>query len=436
VVIVGLATTDETLVARTGLVVRRGGGQLAVASDADAVRRLFDHCAVRLFDLSCTGLLLRPECASCPITQPPEADALVLMHGVERHACFAQASRTTYRRSELARLLDDLAGLLPTMTTSSTRDAALAIRGSTPAIHLVREQIRSVAKYAGVPVLVLGETGTGKELVAKAIHELSASENAAFVEINCAAIPEALFESELFGHEAGAYTGARGVRVGLLESAGAGTVFLDEVGELPATMQPKLLRVLESRRFRRVGGNRDLEMRARVVSATNRGLGGSHGTLRADLKYRLAGFTIVLPPLRERAADIEELADMFLHAFSKRHGIAGLALTNDAYEALRSHAWPGNVRELRTVVEHAAIVRSRPTLDAADVRFAMERLGSTVPSAPAAPRADAVRLRDIERDVIRRAFDENEQNLSRAARQLGIPRSTLRDKLRRYGVRA
>lgn len=221
----------------------------------------------------------------------------------------------------------------------------------------MREQVRAVAPYRDVPVLILGETGTGKELVAEAVHRVSDGANRPFIALNCAAIPEHLLESELFGHEAGAYTGARGARVGLLEAAGNGTVFFDEIGEMPLPIQAKLLRVLETRTFRRLGSNRDIKLHARVVSATNRKLSGkSDGHLRPDLLYRLAGFTISLPSLRERSSDIAELAESFLRSFGDRHARRQLRFSEPALALLMRHRWHGNVRELRAVVEHVAIL--------------------------------------------------------------------------------
>ncbi len=442
--LIGLATTDESLVDRVGVVVSRGGAKLSVASDDEAARRLFmdEHCELRLFDLRSIELLPQPGCASCPVLAPPYRDAILVMQQGGNDACLARRSVSMYSCDHLDRLLVDLARVLPKSGAVRARDAADSILGQTPAIHLVREQIRSVARYADVSVLILGETGTGKELVAEAIHELSVGDRETFVAINCAAIPENLVESELFGHEAGAYTGARGVRIGLLESAGAGTVFLDEVGEMPPTLQPKLLRVLESRKFRRVGGNRDIALRARIVSATNRGLSGKSSGLRSDLQYRLSGFTVVLPPLRERVPDIDELAQAFLRAFGARHGVGNLAFTDEARAALRAHPWPGNVRELRAAVEHAAILSSHSTIGTDEIRAVLDRQPrsrSTLPPSQRIPSMFPVepptaRLRDVERTMIQRAFEENAQNLSKTARQLGIPRSTLRDKLRRYGV--
>jgi len=348
--------------------------------------------------------------------------------------------------------------------------------GNSPNAAELREQIRRVAEFRDVPVLIQGATGTGKELVAQAVHALTCPSEP-FVSLNCAAVPEQLFESELFGHEAGAFTSARSPRVGLFEEAGRGTLFLDEIGEMPLSLQAKLLRVLEIRQFRRVGGTRTRVFSARVVSATNRTLNSSlGGTLRPDLFFRLAGYAIRTPPLVDRLADLPALAQHFIHDFAQRHGVMGVSFSEDALQALLAHSWPGNIRELRAVVENAAMYTRSGLIGRSHVEKALQaRCGepdswqgaaaapveSSDPAAPAAlddeaptqvsgvmravlprPVAEeaggprrAPSLPDLQRDMILRAFEESQQNLSKAALDLGIPRSTLRARLRRYGVR-
>jgi DNA-binding NtrC family response regulator len=319
------------------------------------------------------------------------------------------------------------------------------ILGESSAIQRVRDQVRSVARFRDISVLILGETGTGKELVADAVHQLSCPEQPN-IAVNCAAIPDSLFESELFGHTAGAFTGARAGRPGLLEEAANGTVLLDEVGELPHNLQPKLLRALETRRFRRLGGASDIDFRGRVISATNRPLDDDLMTLRSDLYFRLAGFTIVTPPLRERPGDIGVLAEHFLRCFSERYPEGPTKFALSAMELLRAYDWPGNVRELRSLTEQAAMLSRGAVIDAGDVKDALrERSQSTAlqrqrqsgdyTRADAEPLMPSGTLRELERHAILDAFESSEGNLSLAARKLGIPRSTLRDKLKRYRVR-
>jgi DNA-binding NtrC family response regulator len=326
---------------------------------------------------------------------------------------------------------------------SGPRPAATsAIRGEAPAIRAVREQIRTVARYRDLPVLITGETGTGKELIAQAVHAASETDGP-FVPVNCAAIPEHLFESELFGHEAGAFTGARGARAGLFEVAAMGTLFLDEIGELPSALQPKLLRALETRSFRRVGSNRDLPFGARVISATHRSLTSPETTLRSDLYYRLAGFTIATPPLRERSSDLDTLARHFLSDFGARYGV-GVEFSPRALEALHAYDWPGNVRELRAVVQQAAVLAPAERVGVAELVAALRDRQQPSESRPldgkrtAVPTQAPVRpepLRALERRTILETWETSGNNLSAAARTLGLPRTTLRDRLRKYGLR-
>jgi DNA-binding NtrC family response regulator len=331
--------------------------------------------------------------------------------------------------------------------------------GSSAKANELREHVRRVAQFRDVPVLVQGPTGTGKELVAQALHALTCP-NEPFVSVNCAAVPEQLFESELFGHEAGAFTSARASRVGLFEEAGSGTLFLDEIGEMPLALQAKLLRVLEVRQFRRVGSTRTKVFGARVISATNRPLTSSlGGSMRPDLFFRLAGYAVRVPPLAERADDIPDLAQHFLAEFAERHQVMGLSFAADALSLLLLHAWPGNVRELRAVVENAAILTRSGLIAREHVEVALAARSdddswqgpaaavvndtsepvtkvSAVIAAEEAPRAErSPSLPDLQRDLILRAFEESQHNLSKAALDLGIPRSTLRARLRRYGVR-
>ena len=342
-------------------------------------------------------------------------------------------------------------------------ESLLRLVGASEKARELREHVRRVAQFRDVPVLIQGPTGTGKELVAQAVHALTCP-NEPFVSVNCAAVPEQLFESELFGHEAGAFTSARSSHVGLFEEAGRGTLFLDEIGEMPLSLQAKLLRVLEIRQFRRVGGTRTRVFGARIVSATNRPLNSSlSGSMRADLFFRLAGYAIRTPLLSERVSDIPDLARHFLAEFGKRHQVGRMSLSPDALEALLAYSWPGNVRELRAVVENATIVARDGRIQRTDIELALQARGTATESteswqgpsvARVTPPTEAAgqvtepstsqssmrlarpaSLPSLQRDLILKAFEESQHNLSRAAQDLGIPRSTLRARLRRYGVR-
>ena len=349
---------------------------------------------------------------------------------------------------------------------ATERTHELSLVGSSEKANELRDQVKRVAQFRDVSVIIQGATGTGKELVAQAVHTLSCP-NEPFVSVNCAAVPEQLFESELFGHEAGAFTNARSSRVGLFEEAGRGTLFLDEIGEMPLALQAKLLRVLELRQFRRVGGTRTRVFGARIVSATNRPLTTSlGGTLRPDLFFRLAGYAIRTPLLSERSSDIPALTLHFLGEFAGRHRVRMPSLSSEAFDALLAHSWPGNIRELRAVVENAAMLAHAGRIERCDVEHALEARGSgahiaadpweappaTKPNHEAVEESTAIRethtsgarpleprrpdsLPNMQRDLILRAFEDSQHNLSRAAQDLGIPRSTLRARLKRYGVR-
>jgi len=339
-----------------------------------------------------------------------------------------------------------------TPSSTGAQQPALHLVGSSPQNAELCEQIRRVAHFRDVSVMIQGPTGTGKELVAQGVHALTCPREP-FVSINCAAVPEQLFESELFGHEAGAFTSAKASRVGLLEEAGCGTLFLDEVGEMPLALQAKLLRVLEIRQFRRVGGTRTRVLGARVISATNRPLNSTlSGSMRSDLFFRLAGYAIRTPALVERISDIPELAAHFLAKFGRKHRVDGVQLSPEALAMLAAHSWPGNVRELRAVLENASILAQDGLIRREDVEAALrarvaESQSDLAPanweqgasSAPGSPRARSTlrstSLPNLQREVILRAFEESQRNLSRTALDLGIPRSTLRARLKRYGAR-
>ncbi|HET9932476.1 MAG TPA: sigma-54 dependent transcriptional regulator [Polyangiaceae bacterium] len=340
-----------------------------------------------------------------------------------------------------ARLREIMARRRSSATCAAREDAASAVMGETPSIRAVREQIRTVARFKDLPVMITGETGTGKELVAKAIHELSEGPGP-FVPINCSAIPEALLESELFGHEAGSFTGARGAHTGLFEAAGTGTLMLDELGEMPASLQPKLLRAIESRSFRRIGGSRDIPLRARIVSATHRRIIGKDSMLRSDLYYRLAGFTIATPALRQRVEDIDLLARHFLSRFCAHYRVE-LTISARALEALHTYHWPGNVRELRAVVEQAAVLARDGRVGVAEIVAGLRDRQELAPEDEPEPGASGTLrkvvpgepLRELERRTIKETWDSSGRNMSAAARALGLPRTTLRDRIRKYGWR-
>ena len=319
-----------------------------------------------------------------------------------------------------------LRGAAPLTAVASFLGDSVRLRA---ALKVARQVSRSTAT-----VLVHGESGTGKELLARVIHDESDRARGPFVAVNCAAIPETLLESELFGHEKGAFTGAAQRRVGRFERASGGTLFLDEVGDMSPAMQAKILRVLQEEEIERVGGDRPVRVDVRVVAATNRDLEVevAAGRFREDLYYRLAVVVIHLPPLRERGGDVELLARHYLEHFARKHARAVHELDDGAVELLCAHPWPGNIRQLRNVVERALLMADGPVLLPEhlpnEVRLGGPRTGA---GSPHGTEGQLLPLRELEHRHIRRALALARGNLGATAELLGIHRNTLRQKLRR-----
>jgi len=311
----------------------------------------------------------------------------------------------------------------------------LSLVGESAGLRAVRALVERAAP-SDVPVLILGENGTGKELLARAVHDLSPRRGQPFVKMNCAAVPAELVESELFGHEKGAFSGAVSQRRGRFEQADGGTLFLDEIGDMPAAMQAKLLRVLQDGEITRVGGTGEIKVDVRLISATNQDIDAllREGRFRQDLYYRISTVVAKVPPLRERASDVPALAAHFVEAASRRNHWKPRRLTPEAVELLSQQPWKGNVRELRNVLERALILSGSDPLEAADIRAAL-------PSA-AASRAEPVpaegALRDLaeayEREVIRERLRRSGGHVTNAARSLGLERSHLYKKCKQLGI--
>jgi DNA-binding NtrC family response regulator len=289
-------------------------------------------------------------------------------------------------------------------------------------------------------VLLLGESGTGKELFARAIHQLSPRAKQPFVAINCAAIPETLVENELFGHEKGAFTGANQRKAGRFEMAHGGTLFLDEIGEIPLTVQAKLLRALEEKKIERLGGSGELSVDVRIIAATNRDLqqAAASGEFRQDLYYRLNIFPIAIPPLRDRGEDVALLAEAFLDRFRRELKKPRLKFAADALSALRAHSWPGNVRELQNVIERAAILNDAE-LHAADLGLSANVRAAAAPETELSldgSLADisAQAVRTVEKAKIEAILRECKWNKAEAAQRLGISYKTLLTKIHAYGL--
>ena len=358
------------------------------------------------------------------VTKPFDTDEL--------HAVIRKALATEERNAR---------NLLPDPTPPHPLHGRFDIVGTTPSMRDLFTLVEKVARSPST-VLVTGESGTGKELVARALHTHSDRASGPFIQINCGAIPESLFEAELFGYERGAFTGAVNTKLGRIELAQGGTLFLDEVGELPRDMQVKLLRALQDRRIERVGGVRSIDVDVRLVAATNIDLhkAVANGTFREDLYFRLNVVPIRLPALRERLEDIPLLAEHFLRRFNLRLGKSVQRVTPDALAALLEHPWPGNIRELENLMERTVLLS-----DGDEIRLE-DLTGLRGPIGPAAVEDDAldglglkeyvrVHLAKLERTRILRVLDAEDHNVTRAARRLGISRKSLQMKMKEYGLR-
>jgi two-component system NtrC family response regulator len=307
--------------------------------------------------------------------------------------------------------------------------------GSAPAMLRLYETLE-LAAPSNSTVLITGETGTGKELVARAVHYNSPRRNAPFVTVSCGALPETLIEAELFGYRRGAFTGADSDRAGKFEAAEGGTIFLDEIGELPPALQPKILRVLQSGEVDRLGDHHPIQVDVRIVAATHRNLEAMvrERSFREDLYYRLAVVPLHVPPLRDRRQDIPLLADHFLRRMEDRTGRSALRLPPEAFARFDAYAWPGNVRELENVVERMVVLGRGPVLD-------LEALPATIRSPDVGGSskfrlpADGARLEDVERDLIGQALERTEGNRTRAAQLLGLTRNTLLYRMQKHGLR-
>jgi two-component system nitrogen regulation response regulator NtrX len=316
-----------------------------------------------------------------------------------------------------------------------TIDRRYEIVGESKAIRMLREQILSAAPSNG-RVLIRGESGTGKELIARAIHRHSARRDKPFVVVNCAAIPEELIESELFGHERGAFTGATAQRRGKFELADGATIFLDEVGDMSLKTQAKVLRVLQEQTFERVGGSESLTVDVRVIAASNKDLLEEirRGAFREDLFYRLSVIPFEVSPLRERREDIPILARYFLQSFCQEHGKPEQDLSPEAMQLLVDYHWPGNVRELRNVIERMVIMVAAKTIQPFDLLPSLRGGGARREVWPTPDGTLREARSRFEREFILRRLEENQWNVTRTAERLGIERSNLHRKMRAYGI--
>ena len=315
-------------------------------------------------------------------------------------------------------------------------DGLGAVIGESPQMREIANVLRTLAASRANTVLLLGESGTGKGLLANALHKASERKDKPFLTITCTAIPETLLESELFGHERGAFTDAKSAKPGLLEVADGGTVFLDEIGDMPLGLQAKLLSVLEDKRFKRLGGVSEIEVDIRVVAATNSDLDQQvkDGAFRLDLFYRLNTFPIQIPPLRERVEDLPMLAGFFLDRFNREFNKKIEGIDPDAMTVLQAHAWPGNVRELRNALERAMILGTGPTLARRDFAFSLGGAGEGAPAGRLLTLPeDGLDMDELERDLVRQALERSGGVQSQAAQLLGMTRDQIRYRIEKYG---
>jgi len=361
--------------------------------------------------------------ASDYVTKPFEVNDVALR--------LSRAMEGTRSNRELRRLREDLA---------KPFSFASMIGESEPMVR-VKALARKVAESPASTLLITGDSGTGKDLLAKVIHYASRRGSHSFMNITCSAMPETLLESELFGHERGAFTDARQQKRGLFELADEGTVFLDEIGEMAPAIQDKLLRVLEDKAFRRLGASADVKVDVRVIAATNRRLEDQvrDGKFREDLYYRLNVLRIEMPPLRDRGRDIILLAEHYVHLFSREFRRSVRRLSLAAETALLGYSWPGNVRELRNLIERAVLLSENETLEPADFETlhtmkAAEAGSNAVPSADILLPAEGLKLDDVERRLVELALERTRGNQTRAAALLGLHRDQIRYRMEKYGL--
>ena len=358
------------------------------------------------------------------LLKPFELDELKLV--------VAKALETHRLKLEVARLKEQ----------QRRRAPESGLYGESAAIQEVLNLVKIIAETPRTSVLIEGESGTGKELVADAIHAASSRAEKPIIKINCAAIPENLLESELFGYEKGAFTDAKGTKRGLFELAHGGTIFLDEISSMKISLQPKLLRVLESSTFRRIGGTSDITVDVRVIAATNQNLETCvrDGTFREDLLYRLKVMVIVLPALREHPEDILPMAKLFIEQNNREFNRNVKSISHDAADMMLRYAWPGNVRELKNVLERGVILCRQEELTPELLHLEPIEMTTAAPAVqlslrtPASHAGNGETLADIERHHVLRTLEKYHNNKSRTAKVLNISRSTLREKLKEYGL--
>jgi PAS domain S-box-containing protein len=416
---------------------------LVIAGINQAAAKLFGMTAEEVVGRNCQDIF---RCGPCE----PGCGMLAGLHQmngqpnstVRLHTDNGMERLVVIRTTQITNDHGALEGVIATIkdVTEEVAPQKREVIADSPAMHEVMRFVKRVAASEATTILLEGENGVGKDLVAKTLHYESVRSAEPFIAINCAAIPETLLESELFGYEKGAFTDARSQKRGIFELADQGTLFLDEVGEIPLSLQAKLLRVLEDQTFRRLGGLKDIHLDLRVVAATNKNLveAVKEGAFRQDLFFRLNVIQITIPPLRERPEDIPPLANFFIELYNRKFKRHIEAIHPDAASLLMAHDWPGNVRELRNAIERAMILEEGSYITAASLPVSISRLGPR-PLAPVVTPMDfpeeGLSLEENERQLVSRALEKTAGNQTQAARLLRITRDTLRYKMKKFNLR-
>jgi PAS domain S-box-containing protein len=418
--------------------------RLRIVGANRAAQSLFGMTAEEMVGKHCQEVFRCSACEpACGILQGLEESACMPNGTVNLHMENGRERMVVFRTVQLVDSGGALEGVVATVKdiTEEAEPAKRQIIAESQALRDLLSFVRRVAVSEATSILIEGENGTGKDLIAKTLHYQSMRQAEPFLAINCAAIPETLLESELFGYEKGAFTDARAQKRGLFELADKGTLFLDEIAEIPFSLQAKLLRVLEDQCFRRLGGLQDIRIDVRIVAATNKNLHEAvkEGAFRQDLYYRLNVIQLTVPPLRERTEDILPLARHFIAHYNLKFKRQIDGLAPDAEDLLLNHEWPGNVRELRNAIERAMILEDTAFIRAGSLPIALRgedwKEMSFVASAAGGESVDGLSLADQERRLVVQALENTEGNQTQAARLLRITRDTLRYKMKKFNLR-
>jgi PAS domain S-box-containing protein len=408
-----------------------------------AAERLFGTSAEEMIGKHCREVFRCAVCeANCGVMEGLSSSTAVPHSTIRLHTEDGRERLVLIRTSQIANDNGETEGVVATIKDVTEEMAPMKreVIAESPAMREVLSFVRKVAASEATTVLLEGENGTGKDLIAKTLHYESARQAEPFIAINCAAIPETLLESELFGYEKGAFTDARSQKRGLFELADKGTLFLDEIGEIPLTLQAKLLRVLEEQSFRRLGGLKDIHVDLRFIAATNKNLREAvkEGAFRQDLYFRLNVIQIMIPPLRERTEDVLPLAQFFIEHYNRKFKRRIEGLSPEAEALLMSHDWPGNVRELRNAIERAMILEESSSITPPSLPISISH-SEFRPMAAPEPNLEipdsGLSLVDSERQLLARALEKTGGNQTQAARLLRITRDTLRYKMKKYNLR-